>query len=75
MLLFGWQVDGMTLQVVLPSWFFFYTFQGMSYAIDIYRKEIEPIYTRELAFSGLRKLICSSLMWEYSSLLMAEFFL
>ena len=29
---------------------FFYTFQAMSYAIDIYRKEIEPIYTRELAF-------------------------
>jgi len=44
MLLFGWQVDGMTLQVVLPVGISFYTFQTMSYTIDIYRKEIEPTY-------------------------------
>jgi alginate O-acetyltransferase complex protein AlgI len=33
----GWQVDPLTLQVVLPVGISFYTFQTMSYSIDVYR--------------------------------------
>lgn len=38
----GWQVDTFTLHVVLPVGISFYTFQTMSYTIDIYRKQIQP---------------------------------
>jgi alginate O-acetyltransferase complex protein AlgI len=38
----GWTVDALTLQIVLPVGISFYTFQTLSYTIDIYRKEIEP---------------------------------
>ncbi|MDD5489021.1 MAG: MBOAT family protein, partial [Candidatus Omnitrophica bacterium] len=38
----GWEVDGVTLSVILPLGISFYTFQAMSYPIDIYRKVIEP---------------------------------
>ena len=40
--LIGWHVDPFTLHVILPVGISFYTFQTMSYTIDIYRKEIEP---------------------------------
>ncbi len=33
---------GHTLAILLPAGISFYTFQAMSYTIDIYRKEIEP---------------------------------
>ncbi|MFN1835201.1 MBOAT family protein [Balneola sp. MJW-20] len=39
---FGWQPDDLTLNIILPVGISFYTFQTMSYTIDIYRKEIEP---------------------------------
>ncbi|MEM9555601.1 MAG: MBOAT family protein [Acidobacteriota bacterium] len=39
---FGWQVDSFTLGVVLPVGISFYTFQTLSYTIDIYRGELEP---------------------------------
>lgn len=38
----GWQVDPLTLQIVLPVGISFYTFQTMSYTIDVYRKDLEP---------------------------------
>jgi alginate O-acetyltransferase complex protein AlgI len=38
----GWRVDALTLQIVLPVGISFYTFQTMSYTIDIYRNKIEP---------------------------------
>ena len=41
-----WHMDMVTLQVILPVGISFYTFQSMSYIIDVYRKEIAP--TRSL---------------------------
>ncbi|MDM8557426.1 MBOAT family O-acyltransferase [Candidatus Parabeggiatoa sp. HSG14] len=38
----GWQVDSVTLNIVLPVGISFYTFQTMSYTIDIYRKRFKP---------------------------------
>ena len=42
----GWQVDFVTLRVLLPVGISFYTFVTMSYVIDVYRREIPP--TRDL---------------------------
>ena len=36
----GWQVDPITLKVVLPVGISFYTFQTMAYSIDIYRRKM-----------------------------------
>ncbi len=36
----GWQVDYVTLRVLLPIGISFYTFVTMSYVIDVYRREI-----------------------------------
>jgi D-alanyl-lipoteichoic acid acyltransferase DltB (MBOAT superfamily) len=38
----GWQLDFVTLRVLLPIGISFYTFVTMSYVIDVYRREIEP---------------------------------
>lgn len=38
----GWSVDAPTLSIVLPVGISFYTFQTMSYTIDIYREELKP---------------------------------
>ncbi len=43
---FGWQLDFVTLRVLLPVGISFYTFVTMSYVIDVYRREIPP--TRDL---------------------------
>ena len=43
---FGWQLDVITLRVLLPIGISFYTFVTMSYVIDVYRREIQP--TRNL---------------------------
>lgn len=37
---FGWQPDLPTLHVILPVGISFYTFQSMSYVIDVYRKRL-----------------------------------
>ena len=42
----GWQVDFVTLHVLLPVGISFYTFVTMSYVIDVYRRELPP--TRNL---------------------------
>ena len=39
---FGWHLNPVTLQIVLPVGISFYTFQTMSYTIDIYRKQMKP---------------------------------
>jgi alginate O-acetyltransferase complex protein AlgI len=36
----GWQVDFVTLRVLLPVGISFYTFATMSYVIDVYRREL-----------------------------------
>ncbi|GAA4282091.1 MBOAT family O-acyltransferase [Gaetbulibacter aestuarii] len=38
----GFQVDAFTLNVVLPVGISFYTFQTMSYTIDVYRGNLKP---------------------------------
>ncbi len=38
----GYQIDALTLDVILPVGISFYTFQTMSYTIDVYRKKLEP---------------------------------
>ncbi len=43
---FGYQAHGPSLSVILPVGISFYTFQTLSYSIDIYRQEIKP--TRDI---------------------------
>lgn len=38
----GWQVNDLTLNIILPVGISFYTFQTLSYSIDIYREKIKP---------------------------------
>ncbi|MEA3013557.1 MAG: alginate O-acetyltransferase complex protein AlgI [Sphingomonadales bacterium] len=40
--LLGWERDLAIMQVVLPVGISFFTFQGMSYVIDVYRRKTEP---------------------------------
>ncbi|MCQ2308682.1 MAG: MBOAT family protein [Bacteroidales bacterium] len=40
--LFGLELDFVTLNVILPVGISFYTFQALSYTIDVYRRKIEP---------------------------------
>lgn len=40
--LFGWQPNDLTLSIILPVGISFYTFQTLSYTIDIYRKTFKP---------------------------------
>ena len=40
--LFGKELDPTTLNIILPVGISFYTFQTLSYTIDIYRKQLEP---------------------------------
>lgn len=39
---FGWQAPVGSLNIILPVGISFYTFQTMSYSIDVYRKRLEP---------------------------------
>lgn len=40
--MFGWQPNNLTLNIILPVGISFYTFQTLSYTIDIYRKSFKP---------------------------------
>jgi alginate O-acetyltransferase complex protein AlgI len=48
---FGGEISTRTLGIVLPIGISFYTFQTLSYSIDVYRKDIEPT-TDYVAFSA-----------------------
>lgn len=39
---FGYEADPFTLSIVLPVGISFYTFQTLSYTIDIYRRDLKP---------------------------------
>ncbi|WP_166966410.1 MBOAT family O-acyltransferase [Yeosuana marina] len=39
---FGWHPNDLTLNIILPVGISFYTFQTLSYTIDIYRKQLQP---------------------------------
>ena len=45
----GWNVDFPTMSIILPVGISFYTFQALSYTIDVYRRKIEPT-TDAIAF-------------------------
>ena len=38
----GYQIDTLTLNIILPVGISFYTFQTMSYTIDVYRNKLKP---------------------------------
>ena len=40
--LFGINTESLLLRIILPVGISFYTFQALSYSIDVYRKKIEP---------------------------------
>ena len=40
--LFGISTDSLLLRIILPVGISFYTFQALSYSIDVYRQKIEP---------------------------------
>ncbi len=40
--LFGQEIGAKSLQLILPVGISFYTFQTLSYTIDVYRKQLEP---------------------------------
>lgn len=39
---FGFEFDMISLRIILPVGISFYTFQALSYTIDVYRKKLEP---------------------------------
>ncbi|MDO7136433.1 MBOAT family O-acyltransferase [Algibacter lectus] len=39
---FGLEIDALTLDIILPVGISFYTFQTMSYTIDVYREKLKP---------------------------------
>jgi alginate O-acetyltransferase complex protein AlgI len=47
----GYQGDPWTLKIILPVGISFYTFQTLSYSIDIYRRQLTPI-TNYVAFAS-----------------------
>ena len=38
----GWEVNDLTLNIILPVGISFYTFQTLSYTIDVYREHLKP---------------------------------
>lgn len=45
-LFLGGQTDGLLLKIILPVGISFYTFQALSYSIDVYREKLKP--TRDI---------------------------
>lgn len=48
---FGFQIQGNSLDIILPIGISFYTFQTLSYSIDVYRRKLVPT-TDFIAFSA-----------------------
>ena len=41
---FGYHIDYVTVEIILSVGISFYTFQALSYSIDVYRRKIVPTY-------------------------------
>ena len=41
---FGWHLDWVTMKIILPVGISFYTFQALSYTIDVYQKKLSATY-------------------------------
>ena len=41
--LFNYHLDGISVRIILPIGISFYTFQTLSYTVDVYRKKVEPV--------------------------------
>ena len=41
---FGWNLDWFTIEVLVPVGISFYTFQAISYSVDVYRRQVEPCH-------------------------------
>ena len=44
---FGWEISPRVPSIILPVGISFYTFQSMSYTIDVYRGHTQPWYPRD----------------------------
>ncbi len=42
--MFGWEVDWVFLNLLLPVGISFYTFQAIGYTVDVWRKEVAPVH-------------------------------
>jgi len=42
---FGWRLDFLHMNVILPVGISFYTFQTLTYTVDIYRRKLEPTHS------------------------------
>ena len=49
--LFGVSTDSLLLKIILPVGISFYTFQALSYSIDVYRNKIEPTHDIDAFFA------------------------
>ena len=55
--LFGARIEANSLNIVLPVGISFYTFQTLSYTIDIYRRKLEPVRGHVVDFAALRRVL------------------
>ena len=68
---FGFSVSPILLDVVLPVGISFYTFQALSYTIDVYRKRIEPVsdLSAFMAFISFFPQLCAGPIERASNML------
>ena len=68
---FGWHLDRVTMNIILPVGISFYTFQALSYTIDVYQKKLPATHDgmRQIVWGFLKKLVvadnCASVVNDY----------
>ena len=55
---FGIKLDWVTLDILLPVGISFYTFQALSYTIDIYQHKMKPTYDMVAFFAFISFFLC-----------------